>query len=241
MFEWNRETIRYRIDAGEEVGFDRQIADRILPHIGREDHVCDAGAGLGFLSFALSQHCARVTAVERDREAYDVLCYLAMHNGCENVIPVQGDLFAMQPESPYDAMVFCFFGKVEETLRAVKQQCRKKAILIKRAHEGRRFSVVESPHTRLSFRETAAQLECLGIPFEAETFTVDMGQPFSTLQDAEQFFRMYEKSGLHHTRQEVLNRLIKTGSGRFPYYLPSQRPLGMIVLDVKDIPDSFSS
>ncbi len=240
MFEWNEDAIRYRIDAAEEVGFDALIASHIVPHIGRDDHVCDAGAGLGFLSFALSPFCKCITAVEQDQTAFDVLCYLAKHRGYENVLAKRGDLFAMKPETPYDAMVFCFFGKVEETLFAVKNQCRGKAVLIKRAHGGRRFSVAEAAHTRLSFQTAAAQLTKLGIPFETETFSVDMGQPFSSLQDAENFYRIYGKKGLHYTRQEVVNRLTRTGSGRFPYYLPSQRPLGMIVLDAKDIPASFA-
>ncbi|MBE5784976.1 MAG: class I SAM-dependent methyltransferase [Clostridiales bacterium] len=240
MFEWNVDAIRYRIDAAEEVGFDALIASHIIPHIGQNDRVCDAGAGLGFVSFALAPHCAHVTAVEQDAVAFDVLCYLAKRRGFENVLPQRDDLFAMQPETPYDAMVFCFFGKVEETLFAVKNQCSGKAFLIKRAHGGRRFSIAEASHTRLSFQDAAAELKKRRIPFETETFTVDMGQPFSTLQDAQRFFRIYGEKGLNYTGQEVMNRLTKTGSGRFPYYLPSVRPLGMIILDAKDIPDTYN-
>ena len=78
------------------------------------------------------------------------------------------------------------------------------------------------------------------VTFAAETFDVDMGQPFRSLSDAVRFFRLYDSEGAM-TEAEVLPRLIETGDPAFPYYLPAIRPVGMIVLRAEEIRQTFIS
>ena len=51
-----------------------------------------------------------------------------------------GELEALTPKEPYDAMVFCLFGRTEDTLRIAKKQCRGKIFLVKSDYSHHRFS-----------------------------------------------------------------------------------------------------
>lgn len=236
MFEWTEESIRFRVDAAEQVGFDEAIAAHILPYLPENAHVCDAGCGLGYLSIALAAHCGAVTAVDTSGAALAVLRGNAERQGVENLRIRKADLFSMQPEEPYDAMVFCFFGQIRETLRAVRTQCSGRAILVKRDHVSRRFSLTERPARRLDFQAACDELTELGVPFSAETFSVEMGQPFRSLADAERFFTLFA-AGEKPEPAQLRDHLIETGKPEFPYYFLAKRSLGLIVLEAGDIPD----
>ena len=214
MVEWTQEAIRFRMDAAERVGFDETIAAQILPHLPPNAHVCDAGCGLGYLSLALSRGCASVTAVDTSAAALAVLRENAARAGASNIRAVQNDLFFMRPKARYDAMVFCFFGQTGETLRAVRAQCAGRAFLIKRGHAEHRFSLTNSPASRLNFQRACAELTALKV---AQFGT--SGHPLDAAQ--------------------IQARLTKTGMPEFPYFLSAKRMLGMIVLDARDIPDSI--
>lgn len=240
MFDWTPDVIRFRVDAVEYGGFDERIAERILPHLAKDARVCDAGCGLGHLSLALARHCARVTAVDVSAQALAVLQKNARALGVSNIDIVRGDLFAMRPARKYDGMVFCFFGRTDETLRAIKAQCAGQAILIKRNWATHRFSLTERPVERFTFLQTCAELDALGVKHQVTAFPLEMGQPFRSLQDAALFFRIFGGQGAARVSPEdVVDRVIETGSTAFPYYLSMVRPLGMIVLDAGEIPDSI--
>ncbi len=241
MFRWTEQSIRFRIDAAEQVGFDERIAERILPYLTKRGSVCDAGCGLGYLSLALAKYCETVTAVDSCAEALAVLERNARENGIGNIEIRQGDLFSMRPERPYDAMVFCFFGRVSETLRAAKAQCRGKVILIKRNGAKHRFTLGETPLERFTFPRAEQALDELGVPYEKETFEVEMGQPFRSLEDAVSFFETFrrEDDARGVTRTDVKSLLETRASDAFPYYLPSPSPVGVIAVDTGNIPDSI--
>ncbi len=239
MFYWTRDIIRFRIDAAHYGGFDDKIAARILPHLPQNAHVCDAGCGLGYLSLALAPHCARVTAVDASAEALEVLRENAHRAGAENLSIIEGDLFSMRPARKYDAMVFCFFGGMNAALRAIKAQCASKAFLIKKHWDTHRFALEEKPLAHYTFQRACAELDALGVPYQAEVFPLEMGQPLRSVEDAALFFSTYNEESIPNEteRARIAGRLVSTGDAQFPYYLPACRPLGMIVLNAGDIPD----
>ena len=237
MFVWTRETIQYRMDAWEYLQYDAEIAAHILPFLPKEARVCDAGCGLGCLSLALAPHCGRVTAVDSDAAALEVLRRNAQKAEINNLEIVWGNLFAMRPKPLYDAMIFCFFGQLKETLRAAKRQCGGRIILIKKNWENHRFTLEKSPLRHSTYSETLRELEALGVPCVGETFPLEMGQPFRSAGDAAAFFSIY--SGASADAAEVLPLLEETGNSEFPYFLSSCRQLGLIVLDTGKIPDSI--
>ena len=58
----------------------------------------------------------------------------------KGVTAICGDVEALTLEKPYDAMVFCLFGRTEDTLRIARKQCRGKIFLVKSDYSHHRFS-----------------------------------------------------------------------------------------------------
>ena len=237
MYRWTTDSIRFRIDAAEQTGYDDAIIVQLLPELSNDSHVCDAGCGLGYTSLALARHCARVTAVDTSREALSILRNNIAVTKITNIDVVEGDLFTMRPAQPYDAMVFCFFGRVEETLRAAKAQCRGTVYLIKKNWRNHRFTPGAVPLGRFTFLQTLQELDLLGVPYRASTVPIEMGQPFCALEDAVRFFELYrqQEDEQENARERVKQLLTTTNSEDFPFFLSASNELGIIAVDVKDI------
>ena len=124
MFSWSADAVRFMADACRRTDFHEKLTALLLPYLKPTDHICDAGCGLGYLSLALSPYAARVTAAERDAAALAVLRQELDARGITNVTPLCADVLAYTPPVPFDAMVFCFFGSMEEILAAALRQCR---------------------------------------------------------------------------------------------------------------------
>ena len=58
----------------------------------------------------------------------------------KGVTAICGDVEALTPKEPYDAMVFCLFGRTQDTLRIARKQCRGKIFLVKSDYSHHRFS-----------------------------------------------------------------------------------------------------
>ena len=121
---WEQDMIEFMGRASEYSDYNRRLTEKMLPWLHGDTHICDAGSGLGYLSLALSPHVGRVTAVERNPDAAAVLTENCRRLGISNVISRCSAIAEVPPETPYDAMVFCFFGGIREILMLAKTQCR---------------------------------------------------------------------------------------------------------------------
>ena len=229
-------------DAAGETDFHRRLAAELLPYLTPEDAVCDAGCGLGHLSLALSPYVRTVTAVEREQRALAVLERELALRHIENVYPCCEDVFAHRPEKPYDAMVFCFFGSMDEILAVAKTQCRGRVIAVKRDQTAHRFTVTRQPLGGSHGLEAACRrLEELGIPYELKRTAFRFDQPFRSWEDARRFFEIYRRrdDASLITDELLRQRLEATGDGEFPWRLPSARPAGIITFDALKIRDTL--
>ena len=242
MYIWSPDSIRFRVDAAEYTKYDDAIITQILPHISATAHVCDAGCGLGFTSLALARHCAQVTAVDTSKEALAILRDNIERGNIGSIDVVEHDLFSMESKQLYDAMLFCFFGRLEETIRAAKTQCTGTVFMVKKNWRNHRFTPGEIPLKRFTFQQTLIELEALQIPCRTETFPIEMGQPFRSIDDAILFFETFRREDDDaDIAPETVKRLLRaTDSDVFPYFLPATRTLGIIAVDVGDIPEQYS-
>ena len=145
MFQWNEEMVRFMRDASEYSDYHRRLAQWMLPDLHPGDHICDAGCGLGYLSLALSPYVRRVTAADRSQEALSVLRENCTHRAVQNIDIRSGDIRADLPDAAYDAMVFCFFGTIEEVVAIARGQCRGTVFVFKKHYATHRFSVGSHP------------------------------------------------------------------------------------------------
>ena len=238
MYRWTPDSIRFRIDAAEQVRYDDAIVAQIVPQLSADAHICDAGCGLGYTSLALARHCARVTAIDTRKEALSILRTNCFKDNITNIDVIEGDLFSMHPAQAYDAMLFCFFGRLEETLRVAKEQCSGTIFMVKKNWQTHRFTPGEVPLERFTFQQTLQELDALEIPYRAETVLLEMGQPFRSLQDAALFFETYRHEGddTALSQERLKSLLLSKDSSAFPYFLPAKQTLGFIKVVVSDIP-----
>ncbi len=233
---WGPDAIRFMRDASEYGDYYVRLAGRLMRWLPADGHVCDAGCGLGYLAQALARRCRRVTAIDRSEAAIAELRARAPE---QNLTVLCEDLFAMPPAPQFDAMTFCYFGRIEEILRLTKRHCRGTAVVIKRDCREHRFSV-DASAAHCDIRPAAeAFLKERGIPFHAEKLELELGQPFRTMEDAMTFFRLYNKGG-ELTAQWVASRLTETGQADYPLYLPEIRKMAILVLQAGDISEEWA-
>ena len=168
MFQWSEDMVRFMRQASEYGDYHRRLADWMRPDLHKRDRLCDAGCGLGYLSLALAPYVQHITAADRNGDALAVLRENCAARGIDNIDIRCGDLFSMPPDAAYDAMVFCFFGRMEEIAAIAKAQCRGTAFAFKKNYTTHRFSVGSHATGSDSFRAAKAWLRARGVPFTAQ-------------------------------------------------------------------------
>ena len=234
MFAWTEESAAFWEDSASYTQSYERLAERAAARLSPEGAVFEGGCGLGHLSVALAKRGFAVTAMDLSPLPLRYLRAGADRAGVRLTIRT-GDAFALPEGELYDSAVFCFFGSVTEILNWAKGHCRDRLILFKKNWSTHRFTRDPGVLRKFTYPLTCGELERLGVPFAAETFDADMGQPFRSLADAICFFRLYDPETAV-TEAEALSRLVETGDPVFPYYLPALRSVGMIAIRAQDIP-----
>ena len=228
MQRWSPEIIRYLYTAADHSRYYQDLARQLGAFLRPEDRVCDAGCGLGLLSRALLPYCAHVTAVDRSPAA---VAALRARGEDPKLSALTGDIRELPPRQPYDAMVFCLFGDVEEALTVARQQCRGTVLLIRRDYAYHRFSTGRVP-VGFTAADSEDTLRHLGLSYRMERFSLEFGQPLRSLEDARRFFRLYDRSG---AADPPLHRLTAGPSAEFPYYLPNRKDLCLLAVETGTI------
>lgn len=230
MLEWRPEMIRYMQDASEHTEYNQTIAAQIMPYLKPDARICDAGCGLGYLSLELAPYVQTVTAADINPDALDSLQTVCRKRGIGNIRTQCGKIEEHPPVVPYDAMVFCFFGSIEEVLSITAQQCKGDVFVIVRNYPNHRFSVGQHPHQLGGYSHFCSVLEEKGIPYEKSELELEFGQPLRSLEDAKHFYCTYsndlDKSLI--TDDFIQKQVVRTENKEFPYYLPHIRKIGFL-------------
>ncbi|MCI6836641.1 MAG: methyltransferase domain-containing protein [Clostridiales bacterium] len=240
-FAWTPERVRFMANADAHTDYYQKLARWLAPWLPKNGHVCDAGCGLGSLSLALLPYVQEVTAVDRSPLALAELRAKKQENNRNTLEILQGDIASLPPRIPYDAMVFCFFGAMSEILPIAKAQCRGQLFILKKNYLTHRFSAGNIPIEGDRFDRSKALLAKLGIPFEAEEQSLELGQPLASLEEARQFFTLYsrDKASSVFTDAYLKSRLVPGHIPDFPWYLPQEKKVGLIRLHTRDIPENI--
>ena len=235
VYHWTPEMVAYMEAAAERSDFYEQIAQAAAQAAPGGGVICDAGCGLGFSSLALARYFAKVVAADRSAEA---LAVLRRKNTCPNLEIQEGDLFSSPPETPYDAMLFCFFGSAEEILRCARQQCRGRVVVVKPTQSRHRFSRGQVPDHRQLSAVLEDRLTALGVPFDRRALTLRLDQPLHSLEDGLRFFRLYSRDADPRdiTEDFVRAQLEPWDDPEYPYRLPVERHVTVLSFDAGDIP-----
>lgn len=237
MYQWNEDMVRFMRHASEYGSYNEQLVDWMRPHLSENDRVCDAGCGLGYLSLALAPYVGQVTAVDRNGDALKVLQENCAQRHIPNIDTRCGDIFTLPPEMPYDTMVFCFFGRMEEIAAIAKAQCRGTVFAFKKNYATHRFSVGQHPTGNDSFTVAKNWLNAHSVPFTAQELELELGQPFTSWDEARQFFEIYsrDEDKAVITDAFLREKLAETGRADFPLYMPHKRSVGCLKFSAEDL------
>lgn len=225
---WTPDSVRFMRDASEYGDYYPRLVSEILPFLPKSGHICDAGCGLGYLASELAKHCEKVTGIDRSAAAIS-----EMNRRNSRAHGICTDIF--EYSEPFDAMVFCYFGRTGEILRLAERLCAGTVVVIKRDCGEHTFSLGRVEHKKHTVEYTLQDFAVRGIPYVGKKLSLEMGQPFRSLSDAVAFYRLYDKSGVEITEKRVAERLISTEREDFPLYLPSKRQMELVVFSAKDI------
>lgn len=230
MYHWTEDMIRFMIDASAYGNYHRSLAQIILPYLKGVTRLCDAGCGLGDLSLALADTVPNITAIDIKTQAAEVLRHQCESRNTHNIHVINGDIHDNPPIVPYDGMVFCYFGKTEDILKIVKEQCAGTVIVIKKNYSMHRFSVGQYPAGFDGYTHMKTVLQSKEIPFESKEISLEFGQPFHSFEDVRTFFNCYSRDEDPSvlTDEFLYGKVIQTGRDDFPLYMPHQRKSGII-------------
>lgn len=236
MFRWEPDMVRFMRDASERGDYHDRLAAIVCNHAGNADCICDAGCGLGYLSNALSKHFPSVRALDISENAIAVA--KTVNAGLKNVTVSREDIVTFTPDVPFDAAVFCFFGRTEEILRFAKRTCGGRVIVIKKNWAHHRFTVAKVPLKHTKLYDLQRDLGALAIPYRSEEHVLEFGQPLRSEADAVRFFQVYSRDEHPEniTFSDIAPRLVRTDDPTFPLYLPEQKRIGVVSFEAKDIP-----
>ena len=238
---WTEPRIRFMRDAYEVVRFHEVLAESAAAYIDRSDSVCDCGCGLGYIAMALCGYAERVAAADIQELPLRALSEAAKIKDIRNLDILREDVFTDFPAAGdarvFDHLVSSFFGQIPEIIRLGSVCARKSVIMFRKCWSNHRMSYDEIPISRLRFFKDCEMLDSMGITYEAETFDLEMGQPFRSLDDAVEYFRSYSRDADETliTEDFVKQKLVQRDSKEFPLYCPMPGKIGMIVIRTEDI------
>ena len=233
MSEWTDRMIGFMADASEYGNYFEELAKSLSVYLDKSWTVCDAGCGIGQLTVSLAPYVEQITGIDRSESAICSLKNKLSSQKIENARALCADFENLDTSYCFDAMVFNYFGKMEEILEIAKRHCLKRIIVVKKNYTKHRFSIGNNPIDEKSADYVKSYLNKVGARYTTELFSSEFGQPFHSLEDALDFFSIYsrDKDRSLINLENIRERLMETGKTDFPYYLPHRRESIIFVIE----------
>ncbi len=238
MSEWNGQMIAYMDDASSYGDYFASLSSVLSQYIQKDMTVCDAGCGIGQLSFALASGVKKVTGIDMSESAIKFCEEKKRISDAANVSFECKDLLNMPETMIFDVMVFNYFGRMEQIMEIARRHCRRTLIIIKKNYTEHRFSIGRNPIEDREVYGAEEYLKREKIAHTERLFSHEFGQPFRSIEDALEFFNIYSRDPDRSiiNEQNVKSRLVETGNPVFPYYLPHVRNSRIHIIDMKEVP-----
>ena len=231
-FEWNEQTIGWFMDASAYTGFHKTLAELIVPFLSPRGTLCDIGCGLGRLDMELAPFMTKITAIDINENATEILRHEAMTAGLDNINTIHGDVSSLI--ETFDFVLMSFFG--QSNMLEFLKLCKRRLIRIVSADNN---SGLYPQKYRCSVKDTVPivqeELDAKGISYKLELHSIEFGQPLRSWQEAIQYvLKNAPEAGNNEVIDFLSERIIRTDEGDFPLYLPNQKELGIFVFEKED-------
>ncbi|NLN22082.1 MAG: class I SAM-dependent methyltransferase [Syntrophomonadaceae bacterium] len=232
MFQWDENSIRWYQNASEYQPYHKTLARSLLEFIDATDTVCDMGCGLGYLSLALAPHVRRIDGIDISSEAIFLLREKIKEKKITNISAYVGDFEnSTPPKTPYNAIIFCFFGDIAKYYTHATEWTDKYIILV--VNQCGSMNFTRKPHTAASMNSdyVADFLNKNGLPYKCRNLKIPFGQPFLSLDDARKFMEHYSDDNPNDIDRFLKEHLVEGEKG-FSYYLPYEKSLAIFAIHV---------
>ena len=231
-FTWNKNEIRWLLDAGSYTGFHKALAQIVVPHLEADGTLCDLGCGLGRLDLELSAHVRELTAIDINENATGVLRRDVEMLGIDNLRVRVGDTLSLT--EVFDIVLMSFFGWTD--MSDYLKLCRKKLIrIVSTENKSGLYPENHRCKEKVTIPVVHEELVTKGVEYKLELHSAEFGQPLVSWEEAVSFVR---KNAPEATAEEIggfLNaRLERTGREDFPFYLPNQKEFGIFIIDKEE-------
>ncbi len=222
MFIWSEESIKWYYRAAAASTFFSDIAEEMKQYTNRDESVCDLGCGLGNLSIEMAKHAKKITAVDIESKALDVLKNDMVRKRIENIDILHSDWKVLSGQT-WDTVAACNFGNVPEEIPFFMDLCTKRCILILRVNNS-------SNIRRLSISSVRHYLEEKGYCYTFHQRQMEFGQHFISEEEAERFFTHYGQMPETGKNKYLKENLIPTDTKEYPFYHPCQSTTSIFVI-----------
>ena len=227
-FEWNADTIRWYVSAGEYTGFFKEIARAVSPMLEGYKSFCDLGCGPALADFELYPLLERIDCVDINDTVLDYVRDRVARQKITNIHTVKADAKALQ--GAWDVVYVSFFGA--STPDDYLHLCRKLIIVSAMESESGLFPSKDRKYRRPSVTDIETYLNDQKTNYRLTRMELEFGQPFVSRQDAMDFLRAYSKGITIKEAEDFLSaNLMETGAHGYPLYIPRGKSVGIFELD----------
>ena len=241
-YERTQQMIYFMKNACEYNSYNTELARLIKSELDDSSlHICDTGCGLGYLSLELAQYFKVVTAIDVDSNAIAVLKNNITKRNINNIETICTDAMEYRADKPFNSMIFCFFGAMDDTLKISVKNCTGKVFIIGRNWDEHRFSLKNEIRPHFTTKQKCNFLDKLKIPYKLRYLSTDMGQPLLDEQEAISFFKLYNRSkDLNEIKfEDIKEKLVASDKAGYKYYLPMQKDLCIIICEASSFKDKI--
>lgn len=235
MSEWTPEIIGFMEDASQGSDYFEKLAEIALRDLPRGSLVCDAGCGLGQLSFSMAAAGMKVHALDRNPNALSHVSRKTKEADiAPQVTPILAD-FGQEDFSRtvYDRMVFSLSSSAVNAFHSAWLHQAKSLVVINKIHTSKPTVVDDRPIV-YNLEHTVGQLCALGLTTTASDIVLHLDQPFRSLADAQRYFELFRTRTFPHgaTIEQLKTTLHATEESDYPYLLPVSRHLAIFRIDM---------
>lgn len=228
VLDWNARTLQWYADAEEYTGFFRALAAEIAPAVAGVQTLCDLGCGPGLFDFEIAPLVKSVACADTSEAALAFVGERAQALGLHNIFPVLADCEHLSGR--WDVIFMSFFGS--RHIDRYLPLCRKLIAVVSQSSDAALFPGRGRGYVRNTAQNTAEYLDSRRIAYELVWKRQEFGQPFSSLEEARDYVKLYAPDVCTEEAELFLKqRIVKTESPAFPWYLPRKKTVGIFFIN----------